>query len=246
VAGRDQRRLRLAVASLRIEADPEHNLARLLDWMAEAHRAGAQLVCFPEYCLNPVIEHWVDLAEPIRALCAACRQHGLWAVLGAESGVAGARRNSILLVAPDGAIRRRYDKVHLWRREQQFFQPGADAPPVVDIGPCRIGIICCWDMAFAHDVAALAAAGAELILCPSRLVDAALDAEPLRVLPLARAFENLVYFVLCDAVADDTLAESMICHPLGVRHRIAHAEGLMVADLSLDELADLRDYYRGS
>ncbi|ESQ11497.1 MAG: hypothetical protein N838_01695 [Thiohalocapsa sp. PB-PSB1] len=233
----------MAVASLRIGSDPERNLAHLLERINEASNVGAQLICFPEYCLNPVIEHWVNLDQPIAALRTACLEQRIWAVIGAESGDRKTRRNSILLIGPDGEIRERYDKIHLWRRERQFFCAGMAPARVIDIGVCRLGIVCCWDMAFANTVAALAAGGAELVLCPSRLVDAELDAEPLRALPLARAFENVLYFVLCDAVADDTLSESMICHPLGVRHRIAHTEGLLVADLDFNALADLRAYY---
>ncbi len=240
-----ERRLRLAVASLRVGDDPEQNLSRAQACIAAASAAGAELLCLPEYCLNPVIEHWVDLDAPIRALRAACGAHRIAAVFGAESGGPDARRNSVFLIGADGAVRARYDKVHLWGRERQHFLPGTEAAPVCDIGPCRLGLVCCWDMAFPSDVADLATRGAELILCPSRLVDYALDAEPLRALPLARAFENLVYFVLCDALSDDTLSECMICHPLGVRHRIADSEGMLVADLDLHALADLRAYYRG-
>ncbi|MGB3916323.1 MAG: hypothetical protein WBL07_02705 [Thiothrix litoralis] len=73
-----------------------------------------------------------------------------------------------------------------------------------------------------------------------------MDGEPLQALPLARAFENLVYFVLCDAVSDNTLSVSMICHPLGVRQRIAQMEGVLIGDLDLAELPTLRTYYSGS
>jgi len=240
-----KRRMRMAVASLRVGCDLEQNLRRAQACVAAASEAGAELVCLPEYCLNPVIEHWVDLEAPIQTLSAACRTHRIWAVIGAERGGGDVRRNSVLLIGPDGAVHASYDKVHLWGRERQHFLPGTAPPPMVDIGACRLGLICCWDIAFPSDVADLATRGAELILCPSRLVDYQLDAEPLRALPLARAFENLVYFVLCDALSDDTLSECMICHPLGIRHRIARSEGMLIADLDLNALAELRAYYGG-
>jgi hypothetical protein len=46
-------------------------------------------------------------------------------------------------------------------------------------------------------------------------------------------------------VAEETLSESMICHPLGVRQRISRCEGLLIADLDFDALDALRAYYRG-
>nr|VFK08640.1 MAG: Predicted amidohydrolase [Candidatus Kentron sp. LPFa]VFK24884.1 MAG: Predicted amidohydrolase [Candidatus Kentron sp. LPFa] len=240
-----ERRLRIAVVSQRVGTDVERNLHAMIEGIASAAAGGAEIACFPEYCLNPVFQHWIDLDPPILALRAACRKHRLWAVFGAESGRPGDRRDSVFLVDPDGVIRQRYDKVHLWAAERQVFRPGVAPSGVVDIGPCRLGLICCWDMAFPSDVADLANRGAELICCPSRLVDYELDDKPLRAIPLVRAFENLVYFVLCDAVSDDTLSESMICHPLGIRQSITRAEGILFADLDFDEIDDLRAYYRG-
>ena len=107
-------------------------------------------------------------------------------------------------------------------------------------------MLTCWDIAFPRNVAALAALaeqGADLIVRSSCLVDFELDAEPFLALPLVRAFENLVWFVLCGVVSQKTLSTSMICHPPGVRRSIRGAEGLMVQEIDLADLARLRAYY---
>jgi predicted amidohydrolase len=235
-------RLRIAVSSLRVSDDVELNLHNMLEVIPNATRMGVQIVCFPEYSLNPVIEQWIDLSEPINALQTACRKNRIWAIFGADSGNADNRKNSIYLVDHEGSIQYRYDKVHLWRSEKRVYQSG-EASRVIDTGLGRIAIISCWDMAYPKYVADLAEQGAEVIFCPSYLVDYEVDGEPLQALPLARAFENLVYFVLCDAVSDNTLSISMICHPLGVRQQISQTEGILIGDLNLAELSTLRTYY---
>lgn len=234
--------LRIAVAALRVERDPARNLARILALISRAAAAGAELVCFPEYSLRPMDRTWVDPTAAIDAIRARCLACEVWAVFGADAGGPEDRLNSLYVIDPVGGIRYRYDKVHLWGREAEVYRPGAPSS-VIDIGPARLAVISCWDLAFPRYAADLAEQGADVILCCSYLVDSDLDAEPLQALPLARAFENRVFCVLCDAVTDETLSISMVCHPLGVRQRIAGQEGLLVADLDVAELKRLRAYY---
>lgn len=234
--------LRIAVAAFRVERDPARNLARILALIPRAAAAGAELVCFPEYSLRPLDDTWVDPTAAIDAIRAACRASAVWVVFGADAGGPERRLNSLHVIDPMGAVHYRYDKVHLWGREAEIYHPGAPSR-VIDVGPARLAVITCWDLAFPRYSADLAKQGADVILCCSYLVDSALDAEPLQALPLVRAFENRVYCVLCEAVTDETLSVSMVCHPLGVRQRIAGEEGLLVADLDLAELKRLRAYY---
>ena len=67
--------------------------------------------------------------------------------------------------------------------------------------------------------------------------------QALRALPLARAFENGVFFALCDAFTPQTLSESYLCHPQGIRQSIMHQEGLIACEVDRAELAALRHYY---
>jgi predicted amidohydrolase len=234
--------VRIGIVQLGITANVEQNLEKMLNFLQAAKRSQIEIVCFPEYSLHADIRHPVDLAPAIRRIQAACRQQAIGCIFGAYAHTGGKFKNSVYLINHAGAIHYRYDKVHLWQAESDVFAAG-DTTQVIDIGVCRIGIICCWDMAFPVFVAGLAQQGAEIIFCPSYLCDYTNDQQALRAIPLVRAFENCVYFALCDAFTAVTLSESYICHPVKIQQRIAHQQGLLFCDVDLHELSDLRKYY---
>ena len=234
--------VRIGVVPLAVTSIVDQNVAKICAFLQRAQQEGIQILCFPEYCLNPDLARWVDLTPAISQIQAACRQYARWSIFGAEAGEAETRKNSTYLIDPTGAIRYRYDKVHLWQSEKEHFVAG-QTTQVIDIGLCRIGIICCWDIAFPAFVAGLARQGAEIIFCPSYLCDYAQDQQALRSLPLVRAFENGVYFALCDAFTPDTLSESYLCHPQAIQQSLVQQEGMIACDVDLAELAALRHYY---
>ena len=57
-------------------------------------------------------------------------------------------------------------KTHITEGEQQVFEPG-DAYPVFDLDGLKFGINICYDMQFPEAAAAVAAAGAALLVCPA-------------------------------------------------------------------------------
>lgn len=244
--------VRIGVAQLAVTAELDQNVAKICAFLQRAQQEQVQILCFPEYSLNPVLDRWVDLTPALAQIQQACRTYGRWCIVGAEGGTKAKRTNRSYLISPTGAIHYHYDKVHLWQSEQQYFVAGQAAQVIeldltgVDgctLHSCKIGIICCWDMAFPSFVANLAQAGADIIFCPSYLCDYLLDQEALRALPLARAFENGVYFALCDAFTPDTLSESVLCHPQRIEQRISQQEGLITSVVDSAALAALRRYY---
>ena len=69
------------------------------------------------------------------------------------------------------------------------------------------------------------------------------DKEIYQVLPLVEAFESVVFFVSCDAFTHETLSKSYICHPQRILEKIEGKEGIIFADLDLNEIDSLRKYY---
>ena len=118
----------MLIAALQMVSTPDvdRNLAAAAALIAEAARAGAQLVALPEYfCLMGRSDRdKLALAEvpgegPIqRMLADAARDHGVW-VLGGTLPLRTADParvfNSSLAFAPDGRQAARYDKMYLFR-----------------------------------------------------------------------------------------------------------------------------------
>lgn len=244
--------VRIGVVQLAVTDDIDQNVAKICTYLQIAQQEQVQIVCFPEFSLNPVLTRWVDLTAPLEQIQTACRTYNRWCIVGAESGPHNARKDSIYLISPRGDIHYRYDKVHLWQSERDYFVAGKNAT-VVDldlslmddcqVASCKIGLICCWDIAFPNFVAGLAKAGAEILFCPSYLCDYLPDQEALRALPLVRAFENGIYVALSDVYRPETLSESVLCHPQHIEQRIVQQEGMITSVVDLAELAALRRYY---
>jgi predicted amidohydrolase len=97
--------------------------------------------------------------------------------------------NSAILVAPSGYIAT-YRKIHLFNEEKLWFQPGNTGFDVYDLGPCRIGIMICFDWFFPESARILALKGADILCHPSNLVlPPCQDSMPTRCL------ENKIYAI---------------------------------------------------
>ena len=98
--------------------------------------------------------------------------------------------------------------------------------------------------AYPEDIKKLAQQGAQIIFCPSYLLnDADITKSVFRSIPLSRAFENIAYFVMVDAYTDEVLGESQICDPLKVLEQIRGKEGLIHADLDIHRIERLRSKF---
>jgi len=69
-----------------------------------------------------------------------------------------------------GAVLGKYQKLHLFYREKEFFKPGKTGLPVFDIDGITIGIQICFDWMFPEAWRALTLKGADIICHPANLV----------------------------------------------------------------------------
>lgn len=190
--------------------------ARLDDLVAEAKRAGAQLLALPEYACVELAGAFVDAPDVGRELDAVCaradtildamretaRRHDVWLQPGSMPVRADGRvRNRAPLIAPDGRVAFQ-DKRVMTRFEAELWgvQPG-DAPCVFETAFGRIGIAICYDVEFPALVRAQVEAGAWLILVPS-CTDAMHGFNRVRLAARARAIENQCFLAIAPTVGD--------------------------------------------
>ena len=218
--------MRAAVIQLSSQDDVTRNLERVRALVAEAARAGAELVSLPEnFAFMGEEAHKCEFAEstedgargPITsAIVGAAREHGVWLVAGGmpeTSGDPARPYNTSLLVAPDGRIVARYRKIHLFDVDlpdgTKLLESGAtragSEPVVAEIAarspgggaPVKLGMTICYDLRFPELYRRLVGEGGRIVTVPAAFT-LTTGKDHWHVLLRARAIENQV-FVLAPA-----------------------------------------------
>ncbi|MEO1776289.1 MAG: carbon-nitrogen hydrolase family protein [Pseudomonadota bacterium] len=179
-------RYRAALVQLNCSDDPAANLPLTEALVREAAAGGAAMVLTPEVTnivsASRTQQRAVlceEEADPTLArLRAVAAEVGIWLSIGSLALQSGADErfvNRQFLIAPDGAIAARYDKIHMFDvtlggeesyRESAGYRPGERAV-VADTPLGRLGLTICYDMRFPALYGAVARAGAEVITVPS-------------------------------------------------------------------------------
>ena len=179
--------IRAGLVQLNVSDDPMSNLDMTLALIARAKAAGAGFVLTPE-CTNGL---WSNRAEQrgrlrreehdptLAALRRVAMQHEIWLLAGSiafkTDDADGRFANRSVLIAPDGAIAARYDKIHMFDvnvsatevyRESAGFRPGT-ACVLAETPLARIGMTVCYDVRFPHLHRRLARAGAQILTVPA-------------------------------------------------------------------------------
>ncbi|MGA0616768.1 carbon-nitrogen hydrolase family protein [Paracoccus sp. KR1-242] len=234
--------LTAGLVQLCVSDDPERNLPQTRALIREAAAGGASLVLTPEATnlLNADRETQDRLLRTeaedltLAALREDARALGIWLLIGSlslKTDEAGDGRfaNRSFLVAPDGEIRARYDKLHMFDvtvsdtefyRESQAFRPGGRA--VLADGPWPLGMSVCYDLRFPYLYRDLAQAGATVLTVPAAFNDTT-GAAHWEVLLRARAIETGCYVL---APAQSGLHESHLSP--GRKPRRSHGHSLAV------------------
>jgi 5-aminopentanamidase len=239
-----------------IVGDVEANRRLTGEAVREAVAAGAQLVVLPELSTSGyVFESRAEAracAEPAGGPTllgwAEEAARGDAVVVGGfcELGEDGALYNSAAVVDATGVLGV-YRKIHLWDREELFFEPGQSSAPVLETRAGRIGVAICYDLWFPEIARGLALEGAELLVLPANFPRFPRPEErPMEVtLAMATAHSNHLFLALCDRSGPERGVEwvggSVICDEHGWVLAGPPADfgpGLVVADGDLSRARD--------
>ena len=256
--------MKLALVQMRSGIDRDRNLDDAEAMIREAAASGARLIVTPEVTHlvqkdsealkqvllspedDPALIRFSDLADAL----------GIDLVIGslALAGADGRAVNRQHVFGPDGALKARYDKIHMFDvqlgggetySESANFAPGAHAV-LTAVEGAKLGLSICYDVRFAYLYRRLAQAGAELITVPSAFTRPTGRAH-WEVLLRARAIET-GSFILAPAqggLHEDgrkTWGHSMVVGPWGdVIAALDHDEpGLLYADIEVGDVAKAR------
>ena len=233
------------------------NLDRMGIWVAEARKQGAAIICFPELNITGYSTHddIKQTAEPIpgdisQHLLQLARDNQISILAGVtERDVAGCIFASHLVVTPD-EIAGVYRKIHVAPPERTLFSPG-NSVPLFEISGAKVGIQLCYDVHFPELSTRMAVEGAEILFMPHASPKGT-PAEKFRSWMrhlTARAFDNGLYVAACNQIGSNQKGLqfpgiAVILGPDGevVCKKISAKEGILIADLKSDDLADVRNH----
>jgi predicted amidohydrolase len=243
--------------------DPAVNLATIDRALAEAAAKGAAMAFLPEMSLLLDRDRQRSAMHIVReedspwpaALQQMARRHGLWLHSGSMPLLSdnGDRRvNRSHVVAADGSIRARYDKIHMfdvtlpsgenWTESAAY--AGGDAIEVVETPLGRLGLSICYDLRFPELYRALVDRGAELLAVPAAFTVSTGEAH-WHVLLRARAIETACHVIAaaqCGTHADGraTYGHSLAIDPWGTvlaESAAGNSDGDRGYDLTLAPIA---------
>jgi len=206
----------LRVASVQMNPEigqTERNVARSLDFIAQAAAGGAGLVVLPELCNTGYVFETRDeamaLAEPIptgpscRRWMEAAAKHRMVIVAGITERDGDVLYNSAVVIGPQ-AVLGTYRKNHLWGAENLFFERGNLGMPVFRIGAGRIACAICYDIWFPETFRLAALQGADLLCVPTNWVPMPSQPKDMlvmaNVLAMGGAHSNSMFVACADRV----------------------------------------------
>jgi predicted amidohydrolase len=256
--------MRIALYQARTGIDPAANGRDLVEAIEQAAAGGAALLFTPE--MSGLLDRDRQRAQAhlrqeaddpvLAAVRSAAASAGIWVHVGslalmAEEG--GLLVNRGFLIDEGGAIRARYDKIHLfdvdlstgesWRESAVY--AGGERAILAETPLGRLGLSICYDLRFPDLYRALTDAGATILSIPAAFTMPT-GAAHWHVLLRARAIEAGAFVVAAAQSGRhqdgrETYGHSLVVDPWGkVLLDMAEETGVGFAELDLEQVDDVR------
>jgi N-carbamoylputrescine amidase len=175
---------RVGLIQMSTTPDPERNLDRAIQYMSDAAKKGAQVICLPElfqtqYFCQREDAALFDLAEPIpgptTARLAEAAKKLKIVLVGSlfEKRAPGVYHNTAVMIDADGSLRGIYRKMHIpddpLYYEKYYFTPGDLGFKAFDTQVGKIGTLVCWDQWYPEGARLTALQGAEVLFYPTAI-----------------------------------------------------------------------------
>jgi predicted amidohydrolase len=252
--------VRIALANLRVPATPDESIVAAKSAVADAGKAGATVICFPECFIpgyrwpgttapapDPVFleRAWADVAE-------AAGTARVTVILGTERVTDHGLQISACVIDADGTVAGWQDKGQIDPSEETIYPAHGTERRVFTAGPLTFGVVICHEgWRYPETVRWAVRRGAQVVFHPHAHV-----AEPGSYRPrtfadpantfhekavLCRAAENTCYFASVNCASPGSGTTSAIARPDGTLqcYQPYGEEGLLVADVDLSAATGL-------
>lgn len=257
--------MRAALFQMTSGIDPAANARAIVEAMEQAKAQGADMLFTPEMAgyLDRDRKRAADMLtseadNPVLAdVRDAAARIGIWLHIGSlalkDERDDGRWANRSFILDDMGAIRARYDKIHLFDvdlasgeswRESSVYGPGEHVV-VVDTPWARMGLSVCYDMRFPDLYRSMTNAGATLLLMPSAFT-VPTGAAHWHILLRARAIEAGAFVIAPAQVGHHADGRSTYGHSLAVDPwgtvvlDMGDQPGLAIVDLDLSQVEVVR------
>jgi N-carbamoylputrescine amidase len=174
----------VALVQMQCGAEPEKNFSRAVEFIRDAAKQGAQIVCLPELFRSQYFCQTEDhanfaLAEEIpgestSTLGELARELGVVIVASLfEKRRAGLYHNTAVVLDANGKMLGKYRKMHIpddpLYHEKFYFAPGDLGFQAWPTASGKIGVCVCWDQWYPEAARLTALRGAEIIFYPTAI-----------------------------------------------------------------------------
>jgi N-carbamoylputrescine amidase len=261
--------IRAALLQATWTGDKQSMIDKHVDYVEQAAKQGAQVMCFQELFYGPYFcqvqdARFYGLTEKIpdgpttKLFQQVARRHHIVLIVPMyEEDQTGVYYNTAAVLDADGKYLGKYRKTHLphvsgfW--EKFYFRPGNLGYPVFDTAVGRIGVYICYDRHFPEGARVLGLRGAEVVFIPSA-TSRGLSMHLWKIEQTSHAIAN-GYFVgtinrvgqELDLGPNDYYGSSYFCDPRG--QFVGDVAGekdeeLLVRDLNMEVVREVRNTWQ--
>ncbi len=254
--------IRFALAQMALSENLEANRQKGHEWVKQAAKGGAQIICFTELGLLPFFPQyradknffaWAEAIDgpTVKQFGEAAIRENLHILLNffERAGAGEYYDSTVLLKANGGAVLGPVQMMHIAEEpcfnEKFYYWPGNTPPMIFDLDGVKIGVAICYDRHFPEYTRQLVLKGAEIIFTPF----AGLANDPIKMYEIEMqglAFQHQVFIAAVNRVGNEPTVEfaggSFVVDPSG--EVIARAprgeEQLLLVDCELARIEEMR------
>lgn len=257
---------KIAIVQMKSSTNKTDNLKTSIDYIREAAKKNAQLICFPEFQMaySPIeqsakellsIAENVNKGQFISTLCREARCHRLNVIATIYENLKPEQNKSkyhndrvsdtAVMITNQGQVKSVYRKLHLYDalgfKESDKLASGNKIIQPFRSTVGKIGLMICYDIRFPEMSRILALAGAEVLAIPSAWVQGVMKEEHWQIMLKARAIENGCYVIAPDQVGNIFSGRSMVIDPFGITLLdMGTKEGLEIIEIDRNRLKSVR------
>lgn len=249
--------------------DKQSMLDKHVQYVGEAAKAGAHVMCFQELFYGP---YFCQIQDPtyyrltekipdgatVRLMQELARQHSMVLIVPMyEEEQTGVFYNTAAVIDADGKYLGKYRKTHIpqvkgfW--EKFYFRPGNLGYPIFETAVGKVGVYICYDRHFPEGARMLGLHGAELVFIPSA-TSRGLSMHLWDIEQRSHAIANGYFVGTINRVGveqefgpNDYYGSSYFCDPRGsyIGDKASDKEEqLIVRDLNMDLIQEVRQTWQ--